>query len=139
MPRLQSATLLVILLLAVIGVGPVVYVNWREQQASTLPAPAPSASEPAPYVYFTDVEGYYNLTQYERAVASPYDLSWDHLADLPMTIGEWQGSTVPVGPEITEWFDTPDIAVRRLYVNLTGTNGVAFLLRQPGSQELYAL
>ena len=35
MPRLQSATLLVILLLAVLGVGPVVYVTWREQQAAS--------------------------------------------------------------------------------------------------------
>ncbi len=120
MRRLQSGTLLVILLLAVMGVGPVVYVNWREQQSATLPAPATSAGEPAPYVYFIDVEGYYNLTQYERAVASPYDLSWDHLADLPLTIGEWQGSPVPVGPEITEWFDTPDITLRRLYVNSRG-------------------
>jgi hypothetical protein len=120
MRRSQSGTLLVILLLAVIGVGPVAYVNWREQQATTPAALAPSTSAPAPYVYFIDVEGWYNRTQYERAVASPYDLSWDHLADLPMTIGEWQGNPVDVGPEITEWFDTPDIALRRRYVNSRG-------------------
>lgn len=120
MPRFQSAALLVILLLAVLGVGPVAYLNWREQQALSLPTPAPSDGVPAPYVYFVDVEGYYNLTQYERAVASPYDLSWDHLADLPLTIGEWQGEPVPVGAEITEWFDSPDIALRRVYRNSRG-------------------
>jgi EpsI family protein len=120
MRRFQSRTILVVLLLVVLGVGPVVYVNWREQQTVAPSTPAPSEGAPIPYVYFIDVEGYYNLTQYERVVASPYDLSWDHLADFPMTIGEWRGSLVPVGPEITEWFDTPDIAVRRIYVNPRG-------------------
>lgn len=120
MRRHQSATLLVILLVVALGVGPVIYVNLRDQQAPAAPPSSSSGGTPAPYVYFVDVEGYYNLTQYERAVASPYDLSWANLADLPMTIGEWQGSTVAIGPEITEWFDTPDIAVRRLYVNSKG-------------------
>jgi hypothetical protein len=121
MRRLPSGTILVILLLVVLGVAPVVYVNWREQQAAGLPTAAPATGgAPAPYTYFVDVEGYYNRTPYERAVASPYDLSWDHLADLPMTIGDWQGSPVDVGPEITEWFDNPDVSLRRLYVNTQG-------------------
>ncbi len=119
MSRFSSGLVIVILLLAVVGVGPVVYSTWREGQ-SVPPPGAPSVTEALPYTYIVDVEGWYRITPNERAVASAYDLSWDHLAALPLIIGEWQGSDVPVGPEIVGWFDTPDVSVRRLYVDAQG-------------------
>ena len=53
-------------------------------------------------------------------MASPFDLSWEHLAEFPMNLGEWQGSAVAVGPEILEWFDDPDVTLRRVYNNGRG-------------------
>lgn len=69
-------------------------------------------------VYFTDTEGWYRITDNERAVLSPYALHLDALPDsLPMDLGPWRGRELPLGPEIDEWFDEPEVALQREYRN----------------------
>jgi hypothetical protein len=72
-------------------------------------------------VYFVDTEGWYRITDHERAVTSPHALRLDSLPDsLPMNLGPWQGKPLPLGPEIDEWFDNPEVALQREYRNRDG-------------------
>lgn len=72
-------------------------------------------------VYFTDTAGWYRVTDNERAVVSPYHLRLDALPEsLPMRLGPWEGEELPLGPEIDEWFDDPEVALQREYRNDAG-------------------
>ncbi|RME48977.1 MAG: exosortase-associated EpsI family protein [Chloroflexi bacterium] len=69
-------------------------------------------------VYFVDTEGWYRITDNERAVISPYSLRLNDLPDsLPMDLGPWHGRPLPLGPEIAQWFDNPELAFQREYRN----------------------
>lgn len=69
-------------------------------------------------VYFIDTEGWYRITDNERAVISPYGLRLGNLPEgLPMDLGRWYGRPLPLGPEIAEWFDNPEVALQREYRN----------------------
>jgi hypothetical protein len=82
---------------------------------------SPQAAASWGHVFFVDVEGWYQITRYERAVVSPYDLRMDSLPDsLPMRLGSWQGQDCPLPSSFIEWFHEPEIAFKRAYTNAAG-------------------
>ena len=96
------------------------------QRWTTQPLPdqtgAPASTDDQPgQVYFVDTEGWYRITENERAVISPYALDLASLPDsLPLQLGPWAGRELPLGPEIDEWFDQPEVASQREYRNPEG-------------------
>ena len=81
-------------------------------QRPPLTAPPPTGGR----TFFADSEGWYRITAREAAVVSPFDLSLDALPSaLPMALGPWKGENVPLGPEVTAWYDNPEIAFQRAY------------------------
>jgi hypothetical protein len=71
--------------------------------------------------YLVDVEGWYQITPHERAVTAKYDLRLSALPNsLPMQIGAWQGSTLKPSPDLDTWFDHPEVAIERQYLNAQG-------------------
>jgi len=88
--------------------------------------PLPSAGAITPvtgsrYTFITDVAGWYQITPNEAAVESPFGFAlYAGAEDLPLHIGNWWGEEVTVGREIDEWLETPEIALRRTYVNPAG-------------------
>lgn len=83
--------------------------------------PGSTAAGAGGQVYFVDTEGWYRITDNERAVVSPFLLNLDALPDsLPMDLGAWHGKPLPLEPEVAQWFDTPDVADRREYRNAEG-------------------
>jgi hypothetical protein len=84
------------------------------------PATLAAATDPGT-PYLVDVEGWYQITPQERAVTSRFDLSLSALpSSLPMQIGPWSGSTMTPSPDIATWFDNPEVAIERQYVNPAG-------------------
>lgn len=84
-------------------------------------APVSTTSSDSGEVYFVDTAGWYRITDHERAVVSPYAWRLDNLPQgLPMQLGPWRGESLPLGPEIDEWFDNPEIAFQREYRNEDG-------------------
>ncbi len=83
------------------------------------PAPPPSiaaTSAAAPsYAYLIDVAGWYEITPNESAVSSPLDFSMDNLKALPPTLGQWSRAPYELGPEVSEWFENPDVALSNIY------------------------
>lgn len=77
-------------------------------------APAQTRSD-LKYTYLIDTAGWYEITPNESAVASPYDYSIDGLKALPKTIGLWTGSPLPLGSDVDQWFDNPDLALTSSY------------------------
>jgi EpsI family protein len=82
--------------------------------APPVPTPVPGTSIPLPYSYLIDVAGWYEITENERVVASPFDLSIKMKA-LPEKIGKWSGTPYDFGPAINEWFENPDLALSDIY------------------------
>lgn len=70
---------------------------------------------------FIDVEGWYQVSPYERAVAGPVDLTLrEGLAqEFPRILGSWEavGENLPLDPEVNRWFRNPELAFLRLYEN----------------------
>ena len=97
---------------------------FQHRLVQPMPAPgedAPPDSDATGRVYFTDTEGWSRITDHERAVLSPHRLRLDDLPDsLPQNLGPWQGQDLPLGPEIDEWFDDPEVALQREYRNAGG-------------------
>lgn len=110
-----------VLALLVAAVGAPSVVKWFNK--ATVP-PEQRANAAAPVdgqVYFIDTEGWYRITDHERAVLSPFELGLAELPDsLPMALGPWQGKSLPLGPEVDAWFDNPEIALQREYQNEDG-------------------
>lgn len=75
-------------------------------------------------VVIVDVEGWYRRTQYERALATAIDFTLrpDVLAAIPGEIGRWrsQGADLAMGATVNEWYDDPEVAATRQYVNDEG-------------------
>lgn len=95
--------------------------HWATQPMPASQTRTASNDDTARQVYFTDTEGWYRITSKERAVLSPHPLRLDDLpAGLPMKLGPWQGKELPLGPEIDEWFDNPEVALQREYRNPDG-------------------
>ncbi len=79
--------------------------------APTLPAQSRTDLK---YTYLIDVSGWYEITPNENAVASPFEFSIDR-KELPEKIGQWSGSPLPLGSEVDQWFENPDLALSSLY------------------------
>ena len=94
---------------------------YLNRAGNPLPAAAPASVDDPGTPYVADVEGWYQITPQERAVTTRFDLGLSALpGSLPMQIGAWRGSTLPPSPDIAEWFDNPDVAIERQYVNESG-------------------
>lgn len=122
MTRLRRFGLVAGLLLASL----VASLTLQDMLTGTVPQIPPLSSgspqsRAAGNVYFTDTDGWYRVTDRERAVLSPYALRVDALpASLPMELGPWQGKSLPLGPEINAWFDDPEVALQREYRDADG-------------------
>ncbi len=81
--------------------------------------PTPDASAAHLYSFLIDVAGWYEITPYERAVASPFDLSIDARA-LPAAIGKWSGTPYDYGRAVDEWFENPELALASTYGDNAG-------------------
>lgn len=96
----------------------------RRQMTDPMPVrPGPDLrdADESGQVYFVDTEGWYRITDNERAVISPYLLRLDDLPDsLPMDLGPWHGKPIPLGPVVTQWFDNPEVAFEREYRDAAG-------------------
>ncbi len=139
MLRASARYLIVIVLLLLAAIG-----TWALSRPRSLPQPEPSPSprteslpQPGPSptprptrellpVYVIDVEGWYRITRYERAVVSPYKFTiGDDLAEnIPRRVGVWQapGSDLFIEPEIRKWFDNPEAALMRQYQDGQGNS-----------------
>lgn len=101
-------------------------VSFVLQRRMAGPVPAQVRSDAADgvdagQVYFVDIEGWYRITDNERAVLSPYTLRLENLPEsLPLDLGPWHGRTLPLGPEVARWFDNPEVAFQREYRNAAG-------------------
>ncbi|MFQ5855782.1 MAG: exosortase-associated EpsI family protein [Anaerolineae bacterium] len=119
-PSIFRLGLVVGLLLAALGASFIT----RRLMPEPMPAQTESTSTDAGetgQVYFVDTEGWYRITDNERAVISPYALRLDNLPDsLPMDLGPWHGKPLPLGPEVAQWFDNPEVAFQREYRNADG-------------------
>ncbi len=118
-----------ILLLAILGR------RWLERTPPAPPAPSPTQS-----VVFVDTEGWYGRSSQEVAVASPVKLGLDDLpAGLPLRLGPWEGRDRPPDPEVTRWFDSPEVVIQRTYTRADGERVwlSAFGSRGPKSFHLF--
>jgi hypothetical protein len=119
-PRATLARIGIVLVLLLAAVATPSVVPWF--YTATLPeqdAGAEVASDGQ--VYFVDTEGWYRITDHERAVLSPFELELAELPEsLPMELGPWRGESLALGPEIDAWFDSPEIALQREYQNDAG-------------------
>jgi len=129
MPRVSRGylTVLLFLLLAVLaswawgrwgaGSSALSEVEEADQEGS------PPSGQPL-FTSFIDVEGWYQVTPYERAVAGPVDLTLrEGLAqEFPRILGSWEavGENLPLDPEVNRWFRNPELAFLRLYENQKG-------------------
>ncbi len=88
--------------------------------------------------YLVDVEGWYQITPQERAVTARYDLRLSALpASLPMQFGQWRGAPLPPSPDIDKWFDSPQVATERQYVNDKGEIIWLALFGSAGRKSFY--
>lgn len=105
------------------------------------PTPLPSLSETTTLngvVYLVDVEGWYRITPQERAVTAKYDLRLSALPNsLPMQIGAWQGTTLKPSPDLDVWFDNPEVAIERQYINAQGDVVWLAVLGSAGRKSFY--
>jgi len=119
-PSIFRFGLVVSLLLIALGAS---FTTRRLVPAATPERAGPGSTDAVAggQVYFVDTEGWYRITDNERAVVSPYLLNLDALPDsLPMDLGPWHGKPLPLEPEVAQWFDNPEVAVRREYRNADG-------------------
>ncbi len=129
MPRVSRGYLTVLLLLLLAVLASWIWGRW-EASSSALPEVEevyPEGGEPSGQPLFTsfiDVEGWYQVTPYERAVAGPVDLTLrEGLAqEFPRNLGSWKavGENLPLDPEVDRWFENPELAFLRLYENEEG-------------------
>lgn len=77
---------------------------------------AEPASDTTMFLHHVDVGGWYRATAAERVVRARYDLSAEHLAEtLPLELGPWQGQDLGPSEEIAQWYDQPELQLRRRY------------------------
>jgi hypothetical protein len=115
-------------------------------QPESLPQPVPSLTprptKALPPVYVIDVEGWYQITRHERAVASPYQfVIGDELAEnIPRSLGVWQaqGPDLFVDAETRKWFDNPEAALMRQYQDGRG-NSIILIIFGSKDEKSYHL
>ncbi len=112
----RQIALAVLIVIAGIATFAIVYLR----PTPAVPTPVPDSAIPLPYSYLIDVNGWYEITPNERAVASPFDLSIDGLKKLPDQVGDWKGSTYELGSAVNEWFENPDLALSNIYTDTQG-------------------
>lgn len=125
----HSARYLVVVALLAVALG-----AWLVVSKGLASSPGPSPSQQseeeqlegseAAQVAIVDVEGWYRRTQYERALATSIDFTLrpELFAAIPGEIGRWrsQGADSAMGATVNEWYDSPEVAATRQYVNDEG-------------------
>jgi hypothetical protein len=155
---------LVIIALLLIGVGLTWQQHWSSARNASIAVPTGQTASPlrgetegetagygsAPgdpplpqHVYFVDVEGWYRITPYERAVSSAYDLTGDTTeaiaTALPTTIAEWHqvgpDRHVADDPSVVFYLKNPTVALERTYEDRTGLDVTLTLIGNKGEDS----
>jgi EpsI family protein len=120
----DSARYLIVLalLVATLGAWLVITRGLASSPVTTVAEPAEAAEvtpSDATNVVIVDVEGWYRRTPYERALATAIDftLREDLFDGVPGELGHWRSPGVdsPMGGQVDQWYDHPEIAVTRQY------------------------
>jgi len=98
-------------ILFLVGIA-VVFIAVRETPAP--PVPVRSGDVVRLNTYLIDVAGWYEITPNESAVATPLDLTIDGLK-MPDKLGRWTSTPYPLGSEVDQWFENPDLALSSIY------------------------
>ena len=130
----DSARYLIVVLLLVVALAGWVFISQGlasapgeavAQASEVADVPVGDASQ----VVIVDVEGWYRRTSYERALATAIDfrLRDDLFEGIPTQLGAWRSEGVdsPMGGQVDEWYDSPEVAVTREYQDDEG-NGLFF-------------
>jgi len=125
----HSARYLVVVALLAVALGAWIVVS-KGLASSPGADPAGQSAEAqlqgseATEVVIVDVEGWYRRTQYERALATAIDFTLrpDVFTAIPGEMGSWrsQGADSAMGAMVDEWYDNPEVAATRRYVNDEG-------------------
>jgi hypothetical protein len=120
---------LILILLLVVALG-----SWFLISGGLASSPDATGGQPtevgggapsdASEVVIVDVEGWYRRTPHERALATAVDFSLreDLFEGIPRVLGPWRadGEDSPMGAAVDEWYDNPEVAVTRGYLNDQG-------------------
>lgn len=130
----DSARYLIVVLLLVVALAGWVFISQGlasapgeavAQASEVADVPVGDASQ----VVIVDVEGWYRRTSYERALATAIDFTLrdDLFEGIPTQLGAWRSEGVdsPMGGQVDEWYDSPEVAVTREYQDDEG-NGLFF-------------
>lgn len=92
-------------------------------------------------VVIVDVEGWYRRTSYERALATAVDFTLrEGLFDgIPDEIGPWRAETgdVPMGSQVDEWYDSPEVAMTRAYSGNGGNTVSLSIIGSRGGESFH--
>ncbi|MCX7838942.1 MAG: EpsI family protein, partial [Anaerolineae bacterium] len=109
-----------LLLTLIVLVGGATFFLAYARPTPPVPTPSVRTTTTPLYTYLIDVAGWYEITPNERAVASPYDFTFDRLTAMPPHIGNWIGEAYDYGRAVDEWFENPDVAVSSIYRDARG-------------------
>jgi hypothetical protein len=125
----HSARYLVVVTLLAVALGAWIVVSkglaWSpqadpEEQSEEVQLQGSQATE----VVIVDVEGWYRRTQHERALATAIDFTLRPglFGAIPAEVGNWrsEGADSSMGAAVHEWYDNPEVAATRRYVNDKG-------------------
>jgi hypothetical protein len=113
--------------------SPAGYVGELREEIST------GTAEETTYVVIVDVEGWYRRTSYERALASAVDftLREDLFDGIPGRVGQWraEGGDLPMGAQVDEWYDNPEVAMTRAYSDEQGNTIILSIIGSRGGKS----
>jgi hypothetical protein len=143
----DSTRYLIVVCLLVLAAG-----AWLIISQGLTPSPAGSVAEPAgqvtreagyeaTHVVIVDVEGWYRRTSHERALASILDftLREDLFDQIPGEVGPWraEGEDLPMGAQVDEWYDNPEVATIRAYRDGEGDTIVLSIIGSRGGKSFH--
>ncbi len=106
--------LVVGMLVAAVGLS---LLSYRGLPLGARPSASPTSTHER-YVFHTDLAGWYQSTPDERVTISPFNLNADSLPEsLPLALAGWRGEELGTDDEIERWFQSPDMVMRRSYLD----------------------
>lgn len=143
----DSARYLIVVVLLLLAVGAWIIISSGLASAPvgslTGPDEPPSAQagDEATRVVIIDVEGWYRRTSYERALATAVDftLTKDLFDAIPREIGQWRAESgdSPMGAAVDEWYDHPEVATMRKYVDDEGNMVFLSIIGSRGGKSFH--
>ena len=137
--------------LAVVALLAVALAAWILVSRGSALSPSPDRQEQseeaqllgseATEVVIVDVEGWYRRTQHERALATAVDFTLrpDLFAAIPGEMESWrsQGADSAMGATVDEWYDNPEVAATRCYVNDGGESLFLSIIGSRGGKSFH--